>query len=194
MAETGAASDRELVTAARAGDESAYAELYRRHVGAVRMAVSDNVDDAATRDDLVQEAFIRALAAIDQLHDPDKFRPWLLQIARHAAIDDRRRRRTVPIDSIDDDDAPQLLSVDPGPVELTELHDLAGRVRSGLARMSPRDALVLSLSAQFGFGISEIANALGITRNNAKVVLHRARRRLRLAVELEAAGELESVV
>ena len=194
MAAAGDAPDRDLVTAARAGDETAYAELYRRHVNAVRMAVSDNVDDAATRDDLVQESFIRGLAALDQLQDPDKFRPWLLQIARHAAIDDRRRRRTVPIDSIDEDDAPQLLSMDPGPVEMSELHDLAGRVRSGLVRMSSRDALVLSLSAQFGFGIAEIADALGITSNNAKVVLHRARRRLRLAVELEAAEGLESAV
>ena len=71
--------DRDLVGAARTGDQVAYAELYRRHVGAVRVAVADNADSPETREDLVQEAFIRALAAIDQLEEPDKFRAWVLQ-------------------------------------------------------------------------------------------------------------------
>lgn len=187
-------SDSGLVLAARQGDEAAFSELYGRHVGAVRLAVSDHVSDGASQEDLVQETFIRALAALEQLQDMEKFRPWLLQIARHAAIDERRRRSAIVLDSMNEETAPELVSRDPGPVELSELQDLAGRVRSGLARMSSRDALVLSLSVQFGFGPRDIADALGITVNNAKVVLHRARRRLRLAIELEESEYLETVV
>lgn len=163
----------------------AYAELYRRHVGAVRVAVADNADSPETREDLVQEAFIRALAAIDQLEEPDKFRAWVLQIARNAAIDDRRRRRAAVVVSIDDPRTASLPCEDPSPAELSETRELAARVRDGLARMSRRDALVLTMSTQFGFGPTEIAEALDITPNNAKVVLHRARRRLRAAVEAD---------
>lgn len=183
--------DADLVAAARAGDDRAFGMLYERHRGAVRMAVSDNVDDREGREDLVQESFIRALGALDQLSDPQRFRPWLLQIARNAAIDARRRGRRLVVERIDDDTSRELPSRDADPAELSELADLARRLESGMARMSRRDALVLSLAVQFGFGPGEIAEALGITPNNAKVVLHRARRRLRLAIELEDPSRTE---
>lgn len=175
--------DSELVALVRDGVEDAFAELYKRHVGAVRLAVGDRVRDAETRADLVQEAFIRALAAIDRLQDPAKFRPWVLQISRNLGIDHLRRQR-VGIDSIDEETAPELVADDAGPAELSELADMASQLKVGLARLSERDATVLSMSVQFGFGPTEIADALGITPNHAKVVLHRARKRLRLAVEL----------
>lgn len=176
--------DGELVASVRAGDEGAFAELYLRHVGAVRLAVGDRVRDTETRADLVQEAFIRALAAIDRLQDPAKFRPWVLQIARNLGIDHLRRQK-VRVESIDDVSAPDIVASDAGPAELSELADMASQLEVGLARLSERDATVLSMSVQFGFGPTEIADALGITPNHAKVVLHRARKRLRLAVELE---------
>jgi RNA polymerase sigma-70 factor (ECF subfamily) len=180
-------SEMDLVTAARSGDNSAFAELYQRHRGAVRLAVSDNVHDRETCEDIMQESFIRAFASLEQLKDAKRFRPWVLQIARNAGIDSRRRTRRLTVDSIDDDNARELRSSGPDPAELSELRELAQRVESGMARMSRRDALVLSLSTEFGFGPTEIASALGITPNNAKVVLHRARQRLRLAIELETA-------
>lgn len=185
MAATSGTEDSDLVASVRGGDERAFAELYRRHVGAVRLAVGDRVRDPETRADLVQEAFIRALAAIDRLQDPAKFRPWVLQIARNLGIDHVRRAGSIGIDSIDTETAPDLVADDAGPAELSELADMASQLRIGVARLSERDATVLSLSVQFGFGPREIADALGITPNHAKVVLHRARKRLRLAVQLE---------
>ena len=185
MAEGVAGTDGDLVLAARGGDDDAFGELYRRHAGAVRLAVGDHVDDPETRADLVQEAFVRALANIDALQDPDKFRPWVLQIGRNIGIDYRRANRR-PVISIDDEDRPETPCPEPGPAELSELSAMASRLETGLARLSPRDATVLSLSVQLGFGPAEIAAALGITRNHAKVVLHRARKRLRMAVEIDA--------
>ena len=184
MAGVAGHEDADLVASVRAGDENAFAELYRRHVGAVRLAVGDRVRDAESRADLVQEAFIRALAAIDRLEEPAKFRPWVLQIARNLGID-HVRRGGVGVESIDAETAPEIVATDAGPAELSELADMASQLKIGVARLSERDATVLSLSVQFGFGPREIADALGITPNHAKVVLHRARKRLRLAVEVE---------
>ena len=177
-------SDDSLVAAVRQGSEGAYAELYRRHVGAVRLAVGDRVRDPEARADLVQEAFVRALASIDRLTDPRKFRAWVLQIGRNLSIDYLRRRKVI-IEPIGDTGPNELEATDPDPQELYECAEAASRLLSGLARMWTRDALLLALSVQFGFGPSEIGDAIGITPNHAKVVLHRARKRLRLAVELE---------
>ena len=84
------------------------------------------------------------------------------------------------------------MSPDAGPDDFAELAETAARLRSGLARLLPREAVVLTMSVQLGFGPGEIADALGITTGNAKVILHRARKRLRLAIELDAPSRLDS--
>lgn len=183
--------DDALVAQVRRGDQDAFAELYRRHVGAVRLAVGDKVRDPEIRADLVQEAFLRALVSIDRLNDPRKFRPWVLQIGRNLGLDHLRKQKMV-VEPLGDSPDTEVEATDPDPEELYECAEAASRLRNGLARLSSRDAAVLSMSVQFGFGPTEIADALGITSNHAKVVLHRARKRLRLAVDLDRELRQES--
>jgi RNA polymerase sigma factor (sigma-70 family) len=184
--------DAKLVEQVRAGSLDAFATLYRRHAGAVRTALTDNVHDRERRQDLVQETFTRALAKLASLREPAQFRPWVLQIARNAAIDDLRARSQVHFEPIDDEHAPP--SVDHGPELAAEVVALAAGVRAGWATLSPRDAAAVSMAVHLGFGPNEIAAALGITYGNAKVVLHRARARLRAALvqqELVSGGTTE---
>jgi RNA polymerase sigma-70 factor, ECF subfamily len=176
-------TESDLVEAVRAGSGDSFAELYRRHAPATRMAVGDYVDDPEQRLDMVQEVFTRALTRLDSLRDPSRFRPWVLQIARNAAIDDLRQRRLARVESIEMDDDSGFRSADPGPDVEAEVRELAEAVSAGVAAVSARDAAVLSMTVQLGFGPAEIASALGITDGNAKVILHRARRRLRRALE-----------
>ena len=176
-------TESDLVDAVRAGSGDSFAELYRRHAPATRMAVGDYVDDPEQQLDVVQEVFTRALSRIDSLRDPSRFRPWVLQIARNAAIDDLRERRSARLKTIVVDDDPSFRSHDPGPEVEAEVRELADAITSGVAAVSARDAAVLSMTVHLGFGPVEIASALGISYGNAKVTLHRARRRLRSALE-----------
>ncbi|HEX7133252.1 MAG TPA: sigma factor-like helix-turn-helix DNA-binding protein, partial [Iamia sp.] len=70
----------------------------------------------------------------------------------------------------------------PGPDDLVAAADLARRLGVGVQGLSRRDALTLALVVDLGFGPAEVAVALGVSEGNAKVILHRARRRLRQAV------------
>ncbi len=186
MAERGDVVDRreqddgELVGAARDGDGHAFAELYRRHQGAVRRALSDHVHDEERRRELVQECFYRAYSRLHLLRDVSRFRPWVLQIARNAAIDDLRARTQAQLEPLDAD----TLYADEhqGPASTTELRVLAAAVRAGMSHLSARDAAAISMVVHLGFGPHEVAAALGVTHGNAKVVLHRARQRLRDAL------------
>lgn len=183
--------DADLVEAVRTGSVEAFAVLYRRHARAVRTALGDNVHDPERRQDLVQETFTRALAKLDSLRTPGQFRPWVLQIARNAAIDDLRDRTQVRFEQIEDDSA--ATGVEHEPELQAEVAALATALRAGMATLSPRDASALSMAVHLGFGPHEIAAALDISYANAKVVLHRARARLRAALEqqelvLAAAG------
>lgn len=177
---TDVVSDATLVNAVRAGHRHVFGDLYVRHATAVRRVLSDNVHDAERRQELVQETFARALAKIDDLHDPGRFRPWVFQIARNLAIDDLRSRSRLPTSTIDDTDESSLADITAEDPEITaEVNELAAAIQNGIARLSERDAAAVSMVAHLGFGPHEVAAALGISYANAKVVLHRARARLR---------------
>ena len=174
--------DADLVGLVRAGDPSAFAALYRAHAPAVYRVARERVPVLEAATDVVQETFARALANLDKLREPDRFRPWILSIARHAAIDDRRSRsRLTPLG---DESAGVLPTDDRGPEEVAELAELAELLEVCVGDLSPRDATAVYLVTHLGLSPAEVGAALGISPGAAKVVVHRARRRLRDALAL----------
>jgi RNA polymerase sigma-70 factor (ECF subfamily) len=170
------------VALVRAGHPGAFAALYKAHAPAVHRVARERVAVVEAATDVVQETFARALASLDKLREPDRFRPWVLSIARHAAIDDRRSRsRLTPLG---DEGAGALPSDDRGPEEMAELAELAELLDVCVADLSPRDATAVYLVTHVGFSPAEVGAALGISSGAAKVVVHRARRRLRDALAL----------
>ena len=173
----------ELVAAVRAGDSQAFADLYREHVESVRRVAYHLVGDSDATADAVQDTFTRALQHLDDLREPDRFRPWLLAIARHAATDQLRARKRVT--SLDDAHDETLASPGPGPESVAEVRELADQVQGCVAGLSKRDAAAVTMVTQLGFTPSQVADALGVTPGAAKVIVHRARRRLRNALALQ---------
>jgi len=178
--------DDVLVARARRGDGDAFAELYRRHASATRTTVAEHVRDRDRQLDLVQETFTRAWSSLHQLRDARAFRPWAFQIARNVAMDDIRQCRRTRAESIEDHEPESTVDADPGAA--TELRALADRLRAGFSSLSSRDARALAMAIDSECGPDEIARELGISHGNAKVVLHRARRRLRSCLAVEAVG------
>jgi RNA polymerase sigma-70 factor (ECF subfamily) len=176
-------NDVELVEAVRSGDPEAFPELYRAHAGAVRAVAAASLRDPEAIADVVQDTFLRALQHLARLRDPARFRPWLLSIARNATTDQlRARSRTV---RLDDEGATGVAAPGPGPDSLAELRELAERVQGCVAGLSKRDATAVAMVTHLGFTPEQVAHALGLTPGAAKVVVHRARRRLRHALVLQ---------
>lgn len=182
--------DELLVAATLSGDDHAFAELYRRHAPAVAAAIRDRERDPERVADAVQEAFARALARLDALREPTRFRAWVLAIARNLGTDHQRDAGKVRLEPIagDGDDRPEPADPSAGPDELASLGELAALVRGCIAGLSPRDATAVSMVTWLGLGPAEVATGLGISHGAAKVVLHRARQRLRDRVVLEVAA------
>ena len=172
--------DGELVTMARGGASDAFDELYRRYQPVVTAVAIYQTSRTVDVSDIVQETFVRAWDRLGSLRNGDRFRPWVLQICRREIIDQYRRSIRRPRLNGDDELEMERLPTTVGSPEAElEGADLHTRLHAGMGRLSVRDATAITLAAQFGFGPSEIAEALGVTPNTAKVVLHRARRRLR---------------
>jgi RNA polymerase sigma factor (sigma-70 family) len=175
-----------LVEASRDGDQGAFGDLYKEFIGLVLKAVRDHLRDPDLVADAVQEAFARALQSLNKLRDPERFKQWLLAIARHTAVD-IRRDQTRYVYSEPEEDTPTSPQDDPA--DVTALREISGLVNGVVGGLGRRDAIALRLVA-LGFDVADVAKALGISHGAAKVVLYRARRRLRaqLVLQLLAAG------
>ena len=187
MAETDAC-DGDLVAAVRTGDPSAVLGLYRRHLPALRAAVAGRVRDEDLAEEVVQEAFTRALERLADLRCPDRFRPWLLAIARNTATD---RWRLEQRQLVEDPEAlGSMSSPDPQPDEMVTKDLLVEAVERGLLRLNHRDAVALALVTHLDLAPADVGTALGLSPGTAKVVVHRARRRLRAALAIDLLADV----
>jgi RNA polymerase sigma factor (sigma-70 family) len=175
----------DLVRHALGGDPAAFTALYRANVGAVTHIVRDTVSDPQAAADLVQETFARALEKLGSLREPERFRPWLMTIARNAVRDRHRSSGRVRVESLDDEASPDPADPGPSTEELAELAELADLVTGCVAGLSLRDATAISMLTHLGLTPKEIAPSLGVSAGTAKVIVPRARHRLRDALALE---------
>ncbi len=169
-------TDGLLVTRVRRGDNRAFDQLVRRHLRAahaVARAKLDNPDDA---DDVVQDAFIKALKRIDDCRNPDGFRGWLLAIVRNTAHNYRERERlrsALPIEQ-----AAAAASRD-DPFATLANKELRGRLGDAMKNLTELQRRVLVLYDLEGWRHAEIARELGISAGSSRVHLHVARKAMR---------------
>jgi RNA polymerase sigma-70 factor, ECF subfamily len=87
-------SDGELVLLARDGDQVAFRLLVERHQPMVRARARQLCANPSDTDDVMQETFLRAFIALDQLREPDRFAAWLAGITANVCHGLRRRAGT----------------------------------------------------------------------------------------------------
>ena len=164
---------RDLMVAYQDGAYAAFEELYRALINAVRGWLTTATRDRARAEDLAQETFLQIHRA-RRTYDPAyPVMPWVMAIARHVYLMDRRTTSRRPR-YVAQEDAPEG-SVTP-PIESR----LRGEpVRAALRRVKPdqRDALLLHHVG--GWSFREIARRFGIRETAAKLRSSRGMARLR---------------
>ena len=175
----GLPSDTQLIGAWGDGDESAAAELVRRHAKPLArfLGAAGAGDDV---EDLVQDTFLRAFRAIDSFRGGSSFRTWLMTIGSNLLKDSWRRRKRRPIVSLDGHDVVDEGSDPEGEAVAGEMAARVGQCLTHLPRMQ-RD--VFLLRAQQGLAYEEIATALATTAGAARVHYHHAVKRLKAMLE-----------
>jgi RNA polymerase sigma-70 factor (ECF subfamily) len=171
-----------LVARVRRGDRAAaeaLAQRWLRACRAVALAVTGNEADA---DDVCQDAFVSAMERIDDCRQPDRFGPWLMQIARNRAYD-HLRARARPVLSLD---GMEIVAADASPQRLAERGDERTRMLAAMAQLPPERREVLLLHDLEGWTHREIAERMGLPPGTVRSHLHHARSRMRsLLPELE---------
>jgi RNA polymerase sigma-70 factor, ECF subfamily len=197
------ADDLRLLERAREGDEDAFAALVRRYSPSLLRVAQMYVPSRSVAEDVVQETWLGVVRGLDRFEGRSSFRTWLFRIlVNRAKTRGVRERRTVPFAALSaedsDDDEP---AVDPtrfsqegfwGAPPRRWDEDPESALRSKEALRIAREAIdklpetqrtVITMRDLEGFPSDEVRNVLGITETNQRVLLHRARAKVRQALE-----------
>jgi len=184
-------SDVELVRSVRAGDESAFEELFLRHRRRVSLIASRFFRQREQIEEVVQESFTKAYFALDDFSNQQEssFAAWLARIAFNSCYDELRRLKRRPeslLSNVSDEEAEwlkeQVRDVGAGhDIEVATIaRDLAGKL---LARLSAEDRMVLVMLDVEGLSVAEIAKSINWSTSKVKVRAHRARASLRRVLQ-----------
>jgi len=175
--------ERQLIAAAKSGDQHAYGQLLARHQAVAFRAARLITGSAAEAEDATQDACVKAWLALSRFRADAPFRPWLVRIAINEARNRRRgagRRATLVLRL-----GPDAVGAEPAPSAETEA--LAGTERADLAsavgRLREDDQLVIAARYFLGLSEAETAIALRLRRGTVKSRLSRALGRLQTELE-----------
>jgi RNA polymerase sigma-70 factor, ECF subfamily len=190
-------TDAELLVRLRAGDELAFVTLVRRHHAAMLRLAACYVPNAAVAEEVVQDTWLGVLRGIGGFEGRSSIQTWLFRIlVNRARTTGERERRSVAVEdpgpAVDRSrfDATGHWAVPPehwvdDADDRVDAAMLAGRLRSAIDELPERQREVVTLRDVEGLSSEEVCGVLDISEGNQRVLLHRARSRLRQALETE---------
>lgn len=185
----------------RGGDAAAFETLVRRHRTDVFSFLSRLLGDRARAEDLVQETWMKAIAAAPRWEERARFRTWLFSIARNLAVDEARRRAfrgtAQPLDVAGrpGDPTPDrvLAADDPPPDRAASAALLRPRLEAALAALPEEQREVFLLREFAGVPFAEIAAITGTPEPTVKSRMRYALESLRRRLEAMGVGAGDAV-
>lgn len=211
----GRGEDARLIAALRRGDEDAFAALVREHHAALLRYAGVFVKDRAVAEEVVQETWLGVIRGIGSFQGRSSVKTWIFTIlANRARTRGEREARSVPFSALlsrelEEDEAaveadrflphdharwPGHWSVGPQPWNAPEERLIGAETRAvverAIAGLPPVQREVITLRDVVGMDAQEVCRMMGLTDGNQRVLLHRARSRVRRALDgyLSAGG------
>ena len=188
-------TDIELIQQTLGGNQSAYANLVKRHqrfVFTMALRFAKSREDA---EEIAQDCFVKAYRSLASFQQQSKFSTWLYSIVYTTAMTSLRKKRIETSSIHDEDDSLQI----EGQIAVIDTNHAENNSRSfylnqAIAQLLPDDAAVLTLFYKGEQSIEEISRALDIETNAVKVKLFRARQRLKEKLERNLKHEAKELI
>jgi RNA polymerase sigma-70 factor, ECF subfamily len=193
------ADDARLVERLRAGDESAFAELVRTHHSSLLRVARLFVPTAALAEDVVGETWLGVVKGIDRFEGRSSLKTWIFRILTNIAkTRGQRESRSLPFSSLEDADGTFEPAVESGrftpvghwadpprawPEERLISRETLEVIEDAIESLPPAQRAVISLRDVEGWDAEEVRNALELSETNQRVLLHRARAKVRRALD-----------
>jgi RNA polymerase sigma-70 factor (ECF subfamily) len=201
-----------LVERLRAGDEVAFTSLVDRLQPAMLRVARMYVSTSAVAEEVVQDTWVGVLRGLDSFEGRSSLRTWIFRILSNTAkTRGQREGRSLPFASLAGDDLgapavePNRFDTPEGssrghwstlPDDWTGIpedrllgHETLGVIGEAIAALPPMQAEVIQLRDALGWSSEEVRNALDLTETNQRVLLHRARAKVRGALERYLSSE-----
>jgi RNA polymerase sigma-70 factor, ECF subfamily len=196
--------DADLLSALRAGDERAFAELLRRYGPSLLRLALLYVSSRAVAEEVVQETWLAVFTGLERFEGRSSFKTWLFRILTNKAkTRGQREGRTLPFSAFaaDGDEGEGAVDIDrfvgPDgrhgghwaapprgvPEERLLAAEARARIESAIDALPPNQRAVITLRDVEGLSAEEACNVLGVSETNQRVLLHRARAKVRAAFE-----------
>jgi RNA polymerase sigma-70 factor (ECF subfamily) len=201
------ADDHLLVERLRAGDEEAFMDLVQRWSPSMLRVARMYVPSQAVAEDVVQETWLGVLNGIDRFEERSSLRTWVFSIlVNRARTRGERERRSVPFASLARDEGEgEFSAVDPErfvgagngagawaappvrwweePERALDSSEAVARIENEIAKLPEMQRLVITMRDVDGMSSEDVRSALDISETNQRVLLHRARAKVRAALE-----------
>jgi RNA polymerase sigma-70 factor (ECF subfamily) len=190
--------DHVILERLRAGDQAAFDVLVTRYDRAMRRVAQTYVRTPSTADDVVQETWLAVIRGLDTFEGRSSLSTWIFRIlVNRARTRATREARSVPFSAIEDEDrptvdpaafgtdgrwrsAPSRIETDP---ELRTLSlELRDQLLCAVDDLAPAQRAVITLRDIIGLDSEDVCSMLEITEGNQRVLLHRARARVRASL------------
>jgi RNA polymerase sigma-70 factor (ECF subfamily) len=193
----------DLIARLRAGDEAAFAELVETYGPSLLRLAMTYVPNREVAEDVVQETWMGVLGGIDRFEGRSSLRTWIFRIlTNRAQTRGKREARSIPFSSLnngsdEDDSGPDLDRLfvdgqhwanppsnwDEMPEEQLLSSETLRVVREAIDKLPGNQRRVITMRDIDQWSSEEVRSALGITETNQRVLLHRARAKVRHALE-----------
>jgi RNA polymerase sigma-70 factor (ECF subfamily) len=199
----GAEADLALVERLRDGDEQAFVELIARFHGPLLRLALAFVPTRAVAEEVVQETWVGVLDGLRSFEGRSTLKTWVFRILMNRAkTRGARERRTVPFSGLSDLEDDREPAVDPrrfkadgmwglpprrweddAPEQLSMTREAMQCLEEAIASLPANQRAVVTLRDVDGMDSGDVCNVLGISETNQRVLLHRARSKLRAVLE-----------
>jgi RNA polymerase sigma-70 factor (ECF subfamily) len=197
-----AEDEQELLARLRAGDERAFEMLVARHYATMLSVARSYVQTRAVAEEVVQEAWVGVLRSLERFEGRSSLKTWLMAILVHTAQNrSARERRSAPFASLAPESAVEEgrfqsadepfpghwrrypSSWDAAPDRVAEDRETLRVAMRAIADLPATQQAVIRMRDIEGWGSDEVCAALDVSAGNQRVLLHRARSRVRAALE-----------
>jgi RNA polymerase sigma-70 factor (ECF subfamily) len=191
--------DAKLVERLRAGDEAAFMELIRELNPSLLRVARMFVPTSALAEDVVQETWLAVLNGIARFEGRSSLKTWIFRILTNTAkTRGERERRSVPFTTLDPEEGGFEPAVERSrftgtghwavlprawPEDRLLAHETRSMIEHAIERLPPSQRTVITLRDVEGWTADEVRNALELSETNQRVLLHRARAKVRSALE-----------